>query len=230
MALSNCQFVPYPRNKTTLSADDKARAKALRDEYKNELTSLKADYFIESAQDLLLTLSFVKKQARALVSFAKKYTENLNEEKEKKNIFTFNDIEHMALEILRNKDSKEHEPTAVALELQNHFKEVMVDEYQDSNQLQEEILTAISNGSNYFTVGDVKQSIYAFRQANPQLFIDKLNSYPMGEKAKDSESIRIDLVLTVFKCFLLSYHHAVIAPVFDLLQILMIEVIMCLQN
>ena len=66
----------------------------------------------------------------------------------------------------------------------------MVDEYQDSNELQEQILTAITSGNNYFTVGDVKQSIYAFRQASPQLFIDKLYTYPMDDSA---DSVRIDL-------------------------------------
>ena len=71
--------------------------------------------------------------------------------KRKKNIFDFNDVEHMALEILRNKESKEHEKRPVALELCNHFKEVMVDEYQDSNELQEQILTAVSSDNNYFT-------------------------------------------------------------------------------
>ncbi len=191
MAFSNCQFANYPRNKTTLSADDAARAKALRDEYKDEINKLKAAFYGESAEDLLSTLLFVKKQAVALISFAKDFTNRLLAEKTKKSIYTFNDIEHMALEILRNKASKGHEPTAVASELANHFKEIMVDEYQDSNELQEQILTAISLGRNYFTVGDVKQSIYAFRQASPQLFIDKLNSYP--SVSNETPFLRIDL-------------------------------------
>ncbi|WP_176761893.1 helicase-exonuclease AddAB subunit AddA [Pseudobutyrivibrio sp. YE44] len=190
-ALSNCHFNTYPRNKTNLSPDDAARAKALRDEYKDEIKKLKDAFYVESPEDLLQTLLFVKRQATALIDFAKEYTNRLSEEKNKKNIFTFNDIEHMALEILRDKNSKEHEPTEVAKELSNHFKEIMVDEYQDSNELQEQILTAICSGNNYFTVGDVKQSIYAFRQASPQLFIDKLNSYPTDAKA--DTSIRIDL-------------------------------------
>ena len=192
-AISNSNFVTYPRNKTNLSADDAKRAKDLRDEYKDAVNSLRADFYSESPEDLLETILFVKKQAVALIDFAKEYTIRLSTEKSKKNIYTFNDIEHMALEILRNKDSKEHEPTAVAQELANHFKEIMVDEYQDSNELQEQILTAICSGNNYFTVGDVKQSIYAFRQASPQLFIDKLNTYPENNSNNNASSIRIDL-------------------------------------
>ena len=146
---------------TSLNEDDLARAKALRTKYKDVVGKLKESYYSASLEDMFSDLMYVKKQASALIRFTKEYTDVLNKIKAKKNIYDFNDIEHMALEILRNKDSKEHEKRPVAIELSQHFKEVMVDEYQDSNELQEQILTAISNGSNYFTVGDVKQSIYA---------------------------------------------------------------------
>ncbi|SFO47292.1 DNA helicase/exodeoxyribonuclease V, subunit A [Pseudobutyrivibrio sp. JW11] len=175
---------------TSLNEDDLARAKALRAKYKDVVGKLKESYYSSSLEDMFSDLMYVKKQASALIRFTKEYTKSLNKIKAKKNIYDFNDIEHMALEILRNKDSKEHEKRSVAVELSQHFKEVMVDEYQDSNELQEQILTAISNGSNYFTVGDVKQSIYAFRQASPQLFIDKLYTYPTDDTGND---IRIDL-------------------------------------
>lgn len=193
LAFSNLHFVSFPRSTkgTCLDENDLAMARDFRDkEFKPMLNKLSEDFYSESLPELFASLKFVGRQAKSLIEFARVYTKRLYEEKTNKNIFTFNDIEHMALEILRNKDSKEHERRPVAVELAQHFKEVMVDEYQDSNELQEQILTAVCSGKNYFTVGDVKQSIYAFRQASPQLFIDKLNSYPTD---KNSDSIRIDL-------------------------------------
>ena len=175
---------------TSLNEDDLKRARALRDKYKKIKSTLKESYYSSDLEGMFEDLMYVKVQAQALIRFAKDYTKSLKEAKLNRNIYDFNDIEHMALEILRNKDSKEHEIRPVAKELSNHFKEVMVDEYQDSNELQEQILTAVSNGHNYFTVGDVKQSIYAFRQASPQLFINKLYNYHTDGTGTD---IRIDL-------------------------------------
>ncbi len=193
LAFSNLHFATFPRSTkdTCLDENDMAMARAFRDkDFKPMLNKLAEDFYAESLSDMFASLQFVGRQAKALIEFARVYTKRLYEEKTSKNIYSFNDIEHMALEILRNKESKEHERRPVAIELANHFKEVMVDEYQDSNELQEQILTAVCSGNNYFTVGDVKQSIYAFRQASPQLFIDKLYSYPVDDTA---DSIRIDL-------------------------------------
>jgi len=188
--LSNYKPDKLYTQKSPLNPEELEKAKDLRDKYKNLIKSLYEDFFNMDIQELFDGMMFIKRQATALIDFTKEYSNNLLEAKKKKNIFDFNDVEHMALEILRNKDSKEHEKRPVAIELSNHFKEVMVDEYQDSNELQEQILTAVCSEDNYFTVGDVKQSIYAFRQASPQLFIDKLYSYPMDDS---SQSIRVDL-------------------------------------
>ncbi len=197
LVFSNLKFDPFPKSTkdTCLTDDDMKIARAFRDDvYKPQIMKLKESFFQCDLYDLFKEISFIGRQARALIRFTRTYSNKLFEEKSKKNIFEFNDIEHMALEILRDKDSKEHEKRPVAIELSNHFKEIMVDEYQDSNELQEQILTAISSGNNYFTVGDVKQSIYAFRQASPELFIEKLNTYPTDSKeAEKTGSIRIDL-------------------------------------
>jgi len=190
-AMANVDFsTRFASKGTCLNPDDLARAKDLRAKYKKVVASLRENFYSVSLDEMLSDLLFVKTQATALIRFTKDYHKALHAQRVKRNIYDFNDVEHMALEILRNKDSVEHEKRPVAIELSNYFKEVMVDEYQDSNQLQEEILTALSNGTDYFTVGDVKQSIYAFRQASPKLFIDKLYTYPTDAS---SESIRIDL-------------------------------------
>lgn len=89
--------------------------------------------------------------------------------KQKLNKLDFNDLERYTLQILKNLDVKE--------ELQNYYNSIFIDEYQDVNLLQEYILTSISNGNNLFMIGDVKQSIYAFRQSTPELFVSKFNKY-----------------------------------------------------
>ncbi|MCR4695366.1 MAG: helicase-exonuclease AddAB subunit AddA [Pseudobutyrivibrio sp.] len=164
--------------------------KKVRDGYKKDANELASSFYAMSLEDIVETIQYIRGQALALINLTKEFAQRLLDEKQKRKIFDFNDIEHMALEILRDKENPDHPITHVAAELANHFKEIMVDEYQDSNELQESILTAISSGNNYFTVGDVKQSIYAFREADPSLFIHKQNTYPLDDS---SDSIRIDL-------------------------------------
>ncbi|MCF0142025.1 MAG: UvrD-helicase domain-containing protein, partial [Parasporobacterium sp.] len=159
-----------------------------REACKGQAKAIQSNYFSERLSDIAFELEFVGRQVKALLELTEDFRERLFELKKKKGIFEFNDIEHMALHILRNAHSKEHEKRAVASELSAFFKEVMVDEYQDSNDLQEAILTAVCTENNYFTVGDVKQSIYAFRQASPALFNEKFHAYPDREDA-----VRIDL-------------------------------------
>ena len=114
-----------------------------------------------------------------------------SEKKREKNILDFNDLEHFALKILVDEDTRL--PSKTAEELAKNFQEIMIDEYQDSNNVQETILRAVSKetegGHNIFMVGDVKQSIYRFRMARPELFMEKYNTYTLEE----SENQRIDL-------------------------------------
>ena len=85
------------------------------------------------------------------------------------------------------------QPTQVAIEYRNKFKEIAIDEYQDSNLIQEYILNTISNGNNLFMVGDVKQSIYKFRQARPELFISKYETYKLKEQRAKEDALKIKL-------------------------------------
>ena len=102
------------------------------------------------------------------------FTRRFAEEKRARNLCDFHDMEHLALSILVD---EEGQPTDTAKELSGRFKEIMIDEYQDSNLVQEAILTAVSREHeglrNIFMVGDVKQSIYRFRLARPELFLEK---------------------------------------------------------
>lgn len=124
-----------------------------------------------------------------ILEFSKKYSEA----KREKNIIDFNDIEHFALQILVKKEDNKYEPTHVAKRYIEKFEEIAIDEYQDSNLVQEYILNTISKGNNIFMVGDVKQSIYKFRQARPELFISKYETYRNKKEKQENDDLKIQL-------------------------------------
>ena len=147
------------------------------------------EFFPASSGD---AAAFVMKSAgpvRTLVMLTRRYRARYAEMKEKRRVMDFSDLEHDALRILVEDGRR----TYAAKELASRFKEVMIDEYQDSNYLQEAILTAVSRVEdgepNYICVGDIKQSIYSFRQARPELFMEKYDRYASDTKA----GMRIDL-------------------------------------
>ena len=115
---------------------------------------------------------------------------NFAEKKKEKNCIDFNDIEHFALKILLDENNN---PTEVAKKYKEKFEEIAIDEYQDSNLVQEAILTSISKGNNIFMVGDVKQSIYKFRQARPELFLQKYDEYKNKEEKTQEDNLKIQL-------------------------------------
>lgn len=169
----------------------KAAVQNGRNEIKKELGALKKDYFTGSVEELLEQLTRLKPVAEELVRLALVYTDAMDQAKRKKHIVDFSDIEHFALNILVDEKTKKSRPAAG--EFREHFAEIMIDEYQDSNQVQEEILKAVSReeegGHNLFMVGDVKQSIYRFRLARPELFMEKYAAF----STEESERQRIDL-------------------------------------
>ncbi len=114
------------------------------------------------------------------------FAESFAKVKQDKNIMDFNDIEHFALEILLEKKE-------VRKKYQEKYEEILIDEYQDSNLVQERLLTAISRGNNTFMVGDVKQSIYKFRQARPELFLEKYARYKDKGELEENEGLKIQL-------------------------------------
>ncbi len=162
-----------------------------RNGVKDTIKELKEGYFQLELEELLIQLEEMKPAAKELVRLSLLYMAAMEEKKAQKHIMDFSDIEHAALNILVEEETKELRPTAY--ELKGQFEEIMIDEYQDSNQVQEEILRAISRESqgeyNLFMVGDVKQSIYRFRLARPELFMEKFSTYDLEESKKQ----RIDL-------------------------------------
>ena len=120
------------------------------------------------------------------------FDRRMRQKKQEKKLVDFSDIEHFALDILIKREGELLKPSAVALEYRQHFHEILIDEYQDSNLVQEYLLKAVSGEEdgcfNRFMVGDVKQSIYKFRLARPELFLEKYDSYE-----QDGKCTRIDL-------------------------------------
>lgn len=130
------------------------------------------------------------------MSLTLSFKEMLDKSKRDKNVIDFSDMEHFALQILLKKDEDGNiVPGNTALELQDYFEEIMIDEYQDSNEVQELLLKCISGEDkgrfNRFMVGDVKQSIYKFRLARPEIFMEKYDTYVINDDA--ARNVRIDL-------------------------------------
>ncbi len=190
-ALAEITFDRLPSVRgTDINKEKKEEIQALRNRIKAQIVSLKKEFAADTEAQLEL-LAGAGEMVRVLVDLTKAFSDRFAEEKEKKNILDFSDVEHFALRILVDPETKE--PTEIAGEYRQSFREVMIDEYQDSNYLQEAILIAVSGipegRQNMFMVGDVKQSIYRFRQACPALFLEKYETFPMTENPTQ----RIDL-------------------------------------
>lgn len=169
----------------------KERVKSMRDAAKKKVEGIKQKYFVMSTKLMYEQLERQRPFVKELIRLSLEFYDAMEAVKTRKRVFDFSDIEHFALRILV--DEQTLEPTETAREFSKHFEEIMIDEYQDSNQVQEDILTAISREhqgvGNMFMVGDVKQSIYRFRMARPELFMEKYNTYT----SDDSAHQRIDL-------------------------------------
>lgn len=174
----------------------KDMVKAIRDEVKKNIADLKKFLFQISIEDTLNDMAVCQEVVEELVSLTLSFKEKLDDAKRDKNIIDFSDMEHFALQILLNKDENGNiVPGSTALEFQDYFEEIMIDEYQDSNEVQELLLKSISGEDkgnyNRFMVGDVKQSIYKFRLARPEIFMEKYDTYAIN--TSDSKKVRIDL-------------------------------------
>ena len=129
--------------------------------------------------------------ARALIELTERFDSAYKAEKRRRSEVDFADLEHMTVQLLYDADGR---PSEIARETGAHFKEIMVDEYQDVNRVQDDIFRALSDdGKNLFMVGDVKQSIYRFRLADPTIFIEKYDNYAPYGSESGSEGVKIML-------------------------------------
>lgn len=167
--------------------------KEIRKQTKGILGEITKSYLFQSTEAFVEDLRLGRDTVEELVRLVKKFSANFSEKKRSRLVLDFGDMEQLALQILTEKQDGEFVPSPVAKEYQKRFREIMIDEYQDSNLIQETILTSVSTISsgkyNLFMVGDIKQSIYSFRLSRPELFMEKYESYDLGE----SQCQRIDL-------------------------------------
>ena len=173
--------------------EKKEAVKNSRNDMKKCLEGLEKQFFYMPAELIFQAEKTAEPLKRELVLLTLEFSRRFAEKKKKRNIVDFSDMEHFALKILVEKKDGICVPTEIARAYGEYFAEIMIDEYQDSNLVQELILTSISKqslgGNNLFMVGDVKQSIYRFRQARPELFMEKQERYTENE----SSSQRINL-------------------------------------
>ena len=188
------QIKPAFRRMGTVRGEENAvwkeRAKALRDQCKKEMDRLSA-IFARSESDHLEDLRRMAPAMLGLIRLTAEFTRAYQQEKLRRNVMDFSDQEHYAIEILVDPSGK---PTDLAGQMSGRYREIMVDEYQDTNEVQNSIFRAISrNEQNLFTVGDVKQSIYRFRLADPGIFLKKYLDYALTECAAEGQPRKVVL-------------------------------------
>lgn len=188
------KFAALSRKKDEeVSEEKKEQVKLLRDQIKKGITALKEQYFYQGPQEMVEEIQKSRVPSKMLLTLAQEFGRRFAEKKQERNLLDFSDLEHFALQILVRKEDGKEVPTEAARSFANQFEEIMIDEYQDSNMVQELILTSISRCSmgqnNMFMVGDVKQSIYRFRLACPELFMEKYDTYT--EEASKSQKIEL---------------------------------------
>jgi len=160
--------------------------KKIRDDIKKKISDLVNNTFSVTPEQMLINIQRSYPHMKKLTKLVLEFGERFSKKKRDRNILDFNDLEHLCLKILIDYDENQNIiPSSIAKNFREYFDEVLVDEYQDSNNVQETIINLVSRKEsdtpNVFMVGDVKQSIYRFRQAKPELFIDKYNTYKLGE-------------------------------------------------
>lgn len=177
----------------TVSEDKIEQVKIIREQVKDLVGGLVSQYFYQSMEETLQDLKVCRPNVLVLTELVNLFAKRYENKKREKELIDFSDMEQYALRILTEKTEDGFAPSAIAKEYSRQYVEIMIDEYQDSNLIQETILTSISTVPqgkyNIFMVGDVKQSIYRFRLSRPELFMEKYDTYCLDKGEKQ----RIDL-------------------------------------
>ena len=171
-----------------IDGDKKAFVSACRDRVKKAVAKCRELYGQQSPEEVVESMRGTRTVIRELLRLTGMFDQAYRDAKRERNVLDFNDLEHLALEVLYEweetgdgEETVSRRPSQVADELSRQYEEILMDEYQDSNYVQEALITGISRERsghpNVFMVGDVKQSIYRFRLARPELFMDKYETY-----------------------------------------------------
>ncbi|MBR5467700.1 MAG: helicase-exonuclease AddAB subunit AddA, partial [Firmicutes bacterium] len=190
--INTLEFSRLARKAKTTNDDWAKDSKNLREEVKKDIEKIKNRFFFRTFDEMSEDIRFCAPQLKGLYKCVTRFDEIYTALKKEKTIVDFNDLEHLTIKVLYDFDEEKgtYKISEEAFELQKNFYEIMTDEYQDSNAVQEMMLNALAgrgqNEANRFMVGDVKQSIYRFRQADPDIFLGKINNL---EGDKNSEII-----------------------------------------
>lgn len=211
-------LVTFNTLKTTKGADPDfiKPFKDIRSKYTGAFKNIKSKYLGSTIEDMYEDMASTKRSVGKMIDLVIDFMDSFSEAKRDRGVIDFADMEHMAIEILVDKFNEDgtYRISDVAKGLRDYYAEVMVDEYQDSNLVQEILIQSISRensdaGRNRFMVGDVKQSIYRFRLARPDIFVEKTDRYKKDETSPDrlitlkqnyrSRDSVIDSVNAIFK-------------------------------
>ncbi len=193
--LNEVSFLRLPNKSKKDDYDEEKQefVKKTRNDFKKYIDTLNKSFFAMDTETFMASVKTSGKLDRTLLMLVSEYMDRYAAVKIKKNVLDFNDLEHYAVRLLYDIEDGKPVVSKLADELSRSIKEIMIDEYQDSSRVQEAMLSALSRERfgkyNIFMVGDVKQSIYRFRNAEPDLFINKFNSYKTesGEKQRKIE-------------------------------------------
>ena len=171
-----------------ISCDFMDRVKELRTTCRGKLQKI-TEPFLRNGQQLTEEIRCMAPSMCALMDLVLDFSEEYQGAKRRASVLDFSDLEHYAVKLLEDENGA---PSSVAEALTERYREIMIDEYQDVSEVQEHIFNAVSrDGNNLFMVGDVKQSIYRFRLADPQIFLRKYHEYVPCESAEEREPKRI---------------------------------------
>lgn len=200
--LDKADFVRWPtltkkEKEAGYTKEELEPVKQIRDDVKKVVTTIRERFFLYSCEEQLVQMKNVAPMTQVMLDLVLDFYERFQQKKREKNVFEFHDLEHFALQLFVEEYEGEGlfmsaKPSEIALELRKRYKEIFIDEYQDSNMVQELLLATISKEKttgNLFMVGDMKQSIYKFRMARPEIFQNKYERYKDG----DSRDQKIEL-------------------------------------
>lgn len=190
-ALQEFHFSSLKPCRGEVDLDLKEQAQTARNEAKKIIENVRREYLAREPADMVADMHELAPLMGYLCNLVTEYAFSYLTAKLTKNIIDFNDIEHLALNLLSRGEAGNRLPSALAEKIQEHYIEVLIDEYQDINGVQEAILGMVTRQNwerpNMFMVGDVKQSIYGFRLANPGLFLGKYLHYDLDLKARETK-------------------------------------------
>ncbi len=202
------------RISSALKSDFTESIKSERNAIKDRVLKLKEREFSVFPEDIQQIRKRSSELAAKIREILEDFISAYNDEKTTRNVCEFSDLRKYALELLIGSDGK---PTQIALEEQHKYKHIFVDEYQDTDSIQDLVFNTISNGSNLFFVGDIKQSIYSFRGAEPSLFAHYRKSYLPAENNISNDNLPLSVFMSEnFRCSpnIISFTNAVCSYLF----------------